>query len=190
MSGRQSTEGTREPAWVADVLRFWFVELSEADWFAVCAELDARIRARFLALHTRLAADAGLVGVTPRALLAGVLVLDQFSRNMFRGTPQAFATDPSARALARTAIARGFDVGLAKRERAFLYLPFEHSESRDDQALAVELISALGDEEWTRHAREHQALIDRFGRFPHRNAILGRVSSAEELAALAERADS
>jgi uncharacterized protein (DUF924 family) len=188
MPGTHSTEGNAEPAWVADVLRFWFVELGEADWFATRAELDAQIRDRFLALHTRLAADTGIVGVAPRELLAAVLVLDQFSRNMYRGTPRAFAADASALALARTAIARGLDHALEKRERGFLYLPFEHSESRDDQRLALELISGLGDEEWTRHATEHKAVIDRFGRFPHRNAILGRASSAEELATLAQRA--
>jgi uncharacterized protein (DUF924 family) len=185
----QSTEGAADPPWVDDVLRFWFAELGEADWFATRAELDARIRDRFLALHTRLAADDAFVGTTPRALLAAVIVLDQFSRNLYRGKLRAFAADPMARRLSRSAVDRGFDVGLTKPERLFLYLPFEHSESRRDQALSVELIGGLGNEAWTRYAAEHKAVIDRFGRFPHRNAILGRVSSAEELAALEDRAD-
>jgi uncharacterized protein (DUF924 family) len=189
MSVTHSTEGTAEPAWVADVLGFWFAELTKADWFAARPDVDSRIRDRFLSLHTRLAADEALTGATQRSLLAAVIVLDQFSRNIYRGTPRAFAADPIARRLSRVAIAQGFDAGLTKPERMFLYLPLEHSESREDQAFAVELIGRLGDEEWTRYAMEHKAMIDRFGRFPHRNATLGRPSSAEELAVLQDRAD-
>jgi uncharacterized protein (DUF924 family) len=189
LSVTHSTEATIEPTWVADVLRFWFAELGEARWFAARADTDAQIRDRFLSLHERLATDDRFAATTPRALLASVIVLDQFSRNLYRGTPRAFVTDPIARRLSRTAIALGFDVGLTKLERMFLYLPLEHSESREDQALAVELISRLGDEEWTRYALEHKAIIDRFGRFPYRNAILDRSSTAEELAALQDRAD-
>jgi uncharacterized protein (DUF924 family) len=189
LSVTRPTEAKLEPTWVADVLRFWFAELGEAHWFATRADVDAQIRDRFLALHERLATDDGLAAMTPRTLLASVIVLDQFSRNLYRGTPRAYAADPLARRLSRTAVSQGFDVGLTKLERMFLYLPFEHSESREDQALAVELISRLGDEEWTRYAMEHKAIIDRFGRFPHRNAMLGRPSSAEELAALQDRAD-
>jgi uncharacterized protein (DUF924 family) len=189
LSVTHSTEGKVEPTWVADVLRFWFAELGEAHWFATRADVDAQIRNRFLSLHERLATDDGFAATTPRMLLAAVIVLDQFSRNLCRGTPRAFAADPIARRLSRTAIAQGFDVGLTTQERMFLYLPFEHSESREDQALAVELISRLGDEEWTRYAMEHKAIIDRFGRFPYRNATLDRSSSAEELAALQDRVD-
>lgn len=179
-----------EPDWVADVLRFWFEELGEAHWFAKRAEIDGCIRERFLWLHEQLAADHEFAATTPRMLLAAVIVLDQFSRNLYRGSSIAFATDSIARRLSRTAIARGYDLGMRKQERMFLYLPFEHSESREDQALAVELISRLGDENWTRYAAEHKALIDRFGRFPHRNAILNRPSSAEELALLQDRTES
>jgi uncharacterized protein (DUF924 family) len=189
VAGEQSTGSGAEPTWVADVLQFWFAELGQADWFAARADLDARIRERFLSLHTRLAADGALSVDTQRPLLAAVIVLDQFSRNIYRGTPRAFAADPLARRLSRAAVARSLDAGLTKQERMFLYLPFEHSESRDDQALAVELIGRLGNEEWTRFASEHKAMVDRFGRFPHRNAILGRTSSPEELAALQERAE-
>lgn len=174
---------------MADVLHFWFLELGEAHWFATRADIDAQIRDRFLSLHQRLATDDAFAATTPRTLLAAVIVLDQFSRNLYRGTPRAFAADPIAQRLSRTAIAQGFDVDLTKQERMFLYLPFEHSESREDQALALELISRLGDEEWTRYATEHKAIIDRFGRFPYRNAILDRPSTAEELAALQDRAD-
>jgi uncharacterized protein (DUF924 family) len=172
------------PDWVADVLHFWFEEVGEAHWFAGGEEMDARIRERFLSLHTQLAQDFDSIGTEQRALLAAVIVFDQFSRNLYRGTPRAFATDAIACRLSRSAINRGLDAGLTRQERMFLYLPLEHSESREDQALAVELIGKLGDEEWTRYAREHKAVIERFGRFPHRNRILNRSSSAEELAAL------
>jgi uncharacterized protein (DUF924 family) len=126
------------------------------------------------------------IATTPLPLLAAVIVLDQFSRNMFRGAPRAFAADPIARRLSRIAIGQGFDVAMKEQERLFLYLPFEHSENREDQALAVELIARLGNEEWTRDAEAHKAIIDRFGRFPHRNAILNRHSAANEAALLKE----
>jgi uncharacterized protein (DUF924 family) len=186
MSGTYSTSSLIEQAWVAEVLDFWFDELREAYWFARCEEFDAQIRERFLALHERLVADNGSVAMMQRPLLAAVIVLDQFSRNLFRGTPRAFAADPIARRLSRTAIKQGFDVAMKERERLFLYLPFEHSEDREDQALAIELITRLSNEEWTRDAMAHKVIIDRFGRFPHRNAILNRISSADEVALLQE----
>jgi uncharacterized protein (DUF924 family) len=179
-----STADATEPAWVREVLDFWFGELGEAHWFDRSDRTDEIIRARFLALHVRLAMGDGVDVTGPRSLLAVVVTLDQFPRNMFRGTPRAFATDPIARRLARQAIARGFDLLMTPEERLFVYLPFEHSEDREDQALSVQLTSQLGREEWTRYALAHQAVIDRFGRFPHRNAILGRSSTAEELALL------
>jgi uncharacterized protein (DUF924 family) len=114
-------------------------------------------------------------------MLALVIVLDQFSRNLFRGQPGAFAADPLARRVARTAIGQGFDAAMSARERLFFYLPFEHSEERDDQAFAVELVTRLGNAAWTRYALAHKEIIDRFGRFPHRNAILGRPSTADEI---------
>jgi uncharacterized protein (DUF924 family) len=178
-----------EPNWVSEVLHFWFAELGNAHWFAASVDVDAQIRHRFLSLHERLLSDDGFAAATPRTLLAAVIVLDQFSRNLYRGTARAFAADPIARRLADTAVAQSLDVGLTKQERMFLYLPFEHSESMEDQMLAVELISQLSNEEWTRDAVEHRAIIDRFGRFPHRNEMLGRASSAEELAALRARTD-
>jgi uncharacterized protein (DUF924 family) len=110
-----------------------------------------------------------------------VIVLDQFPRNMFRGTPLAFATDHLALAVASEAIARGFDNVLDKHRRLFIYLPFEHSEKLDDQHRAVELISNLGDEELLQYAVAHRDIITRFGRFPHRNGILGRPSTTEEV---------
>jgi uncharacterized protein (DUF924 family) len=177
------------PNWVTEVLHFWFDELGEACWFTKSARTDALIRERFLGLHERLVADAGSDCSTRHQLLAAVIVLDQFSRNLFRDTPRAYAADPIARRLARSAIAQTFDHAMTAPERSFLYLPFEHSEDRADQALSVELFAQLGNAEWTRYALAHQAIIDRFGRFPHRNAILERHSSADELESLRQQED-
>ena len=186
MSANESSADVIEPVWVGDVIQFWFAELTEAHWFARDDELDARIRDRFLALHEQIVLSDGIDAAAPRPLLAAVIVVDQFSRNMFRGTPRAFAADPIARRLARQAVERGFDLSMTREERFFLYLPFEHSEDRADQALSVDLIGQLGHEEWTRHALAHRSIIDRFGRFPHRNAILGRTSTPDELLLLNE----
>lgn len=173
-----------EPPWIDEVLHFWFEELGESRWFAKNDDVDARIRDRFLAPHERLVTEKGRELTTQRPLLAAVIVLDQFSRNLFRGTPRAYAADPIARSLSRSAITQAFDLAMDERERLFLYLPFEHSEDREDQALSVELFSRLGNDEWTRYAIAHKALVDRFGRFPHRNAVLQRESTAEEIVAL------
>ena len=172
---------TAEPDWAGEILHFWFDELGETRWFARSDETDAQIRERFLGLHERLVADEGIDCAGHRALLAAVFVIDQFSRNLFRDTPRAYAADPVARRLARATIARGYDAAMRARERLFLYLPFEHSEDRTDQALAVQLIEQLGNAEWTSDALAHQAIIDQFGRFPHRNAVLGRSSSSAEI---------
>ena len=116
-----------------------------------------------------------------KTTLAAVIVLDQFSRNIFRGTSSAFASDAKALAIAETAIAKGLAEAFDGDERLFLYLPFEHQENADAQAQSLELISALGDPELTKYALAHKDIVDRFGRFPHRNAILGRTSTAEEM---------
>jgi uncharacterized protein (DUF924 family) len=181
-----SVPAAAEPGWVGAVLRFWFEELREDDWFAKDHHLDERIRARFLGLYEELVAcEARGIGA-PRELLAGVIVLDQFSRNMFRDSPRAYGADPIARRLARMVVDRGLDRAMTDQERMFLYLPFEHSEDRADQALSVELFSHLGNDDWKRYALAHKEIIDRFGRFPHRNAILGRESTPAELARLKE----
>jgi uncharacterized protein (DUF924 family) len=175
-----------EPAWVGEVMRFWFGELTEDHWFARSDALNAQIRERFLTLHEELVAKNGCSVAAPRPLLAAVIVLDQFSRNLFWGTPRAFAADFIARRLAKTAIEQGFDAAMKKQELHFLYLPFQHSEDREDQALSLQLFERLGDEEWTRYAKAHKVIIDRFGRFPHRNATLNRPSTADEIALLKE----
>jgi uncharacterized protein (DUF924 family) len=171
-----------EPTWVGEVIYFWFEELKEAHWFTKSENIDAQIRDRYLPLHNRLVANGALGIAAPRSILAAVIVLDQFSRNLYRGNPIAFSADPIERQLSRTAIEQAFDVAMRKEERLFLYLPFEHSENREDQALALNLIKHLGNEERTRDAMGHKSIIDRFGRFPHRNAVLNRVSTADEIA--------
>jgi len=175
-----------EPAWVNDVFRFWFEEVTKDHWFSRSDEIDAQVRQRFLTLHERLVEHDGPGVTAPRPLLAAVIVLDQFSRNMFRGTPRAFAADFIARRLAKAAIEHGFDAAMSKQERLFLYLPFQHSEDGEDQVLSLRLFELLGDEEWTRYALAHKVIIDRFGRFPHRNAALNRVSTAAEIEHLKE----
>ena len=176
----------REPPWVGSVLDFWFRELEPDQWFANDAALDDRIRKDFVEVHRLIArGDVGKLS-DARSLLAAIIIVDQFSRNMFRGTPDAFATDPLARQLAEQVLAQGLDQAMTPAERYFIYLPFEHSEDRVHQALAVRLIGSLGDESWTRYARTHQAAILRFGRFPHRNGVLGRKSTDAEVAYLAD----
>lgn len=173
-----------EPTWVTEVLHFWFVKLGEDQWFAGSEDVDSQVRDHFLSLHESIVGHAGSVESAQRPILAAVIVLDQFSRHLFRGASRAFAADPIARRLSRAAVTKGLDAGMNEQERLFLYMPFEHSEDREDQALAVELIARLGHEQWTRAAIAHKAIVDRFGRFPHRNALLNRRSSAEELALL------
>ena len=179
-----------------DVLDFWFGALEErgkprAEWFRKDAAFDAKIRSRFGA--TLEAAAAGRLEpwrASAEPLLALVIVLDQFSRNIHRGTAAAFAQDAYARECAAQALDRGDDLGLLPVERQFLYLPFEHSESLADQERSLELFGSLESFEETRGlsdwARRHHAIVERFGRFPHRNAALGRASTAEEEAFLLE----
>jgi uncharacterized protein (DUF924 family) len=178
-----------EPPWVGEVIHFWFEELGDVHWFAKSDAIDAQIRDRFLQLHEQLVEHDGLGASAPRSILAAVIVLDQFSRNLFRADARAFSADPIARRLSRTAIARGFETQLKdRREKYFLYLPFEHSEDGKDQALAHTMIQELGNDKWTRYAAAHMRIIERFGRFPHRNEVLKRVSTADEVAFLKEPA--
>lgn len=171
-----------EPAWVGDVLDFWFIELSREDWYGKAKALDDTVRARFSGLHETLCKAPPNAGeATARTLLAAVVVLDQFPRNMFRGTARAFASDGTALGLARAAITRGLDRELTFDQRHCLYLPFQHSENPADQARACELYESLGDAEGLDFALRHKAIIDRFGRFPHRNRALGRRSRPEEI---------
>lgn len=173
--------------WKTDLLAFWFGELSSKQWFMKDAAVDAAMRNRFAPAYERVAAtlEIGDALTSPEAALAHILLLDQIPRNVFRGTPRSFESDGKAVALASEAVARGLDSKIEPAKRVFIYLPFEHSELLADQHRAVELIAALGDAEYTRYAEAHRAVIERFGRFPHRNAILGRSSTPEETAFLA-----
>jgi len=175
----------------ADVLLFWFgpgAERGKAHkrWFVKNDAFDLEIRERFLSLYEDAAAGRlARLKESPADCLALILVLDQFPRNMFRGTARAFATDPLALETAGHAVARGFDRGLLPVERLFVYLPFEHSETLADQERSCELTKPLDAYPETndvyRYALLHRDIIRRFGRFPHRNAILGRVSTPEEI---------
>jgi uncharacterized protein (DUF924 family) len=171
-----------EDGWVQDVLKFWFEQTRPDQWFEKDPTFDATIRDRFLGLHEAVVfRDNNSLLADAQTALAAVIVLDQMSRNMFRGTPRAFASDEQALWLADAAIARGFDAGLSKDQRMFLYLPFEHAEDRRSQARCVELMASLGDPEVQKWAEAHRVIVDRFGRFPHRNAVLERVSTPEEI---------
>jgi uncharacterized protein (DUF924 family) len=167
--------------WVSEVLDFWFSEIPEADWFRRNNALDTAIRERFTSLHEELIMRGGKLDAAPRETLATIIVLDQFSRNMFRGTAKAFATDDLALQLARGMVDGGFDAGFSKNERLFVYLPFEHSEQLSDQQRSLTLFRALQDEELLKYAVAHHDIVVRFGRFPHRNDILGRASTPEEI---------
>lgn len=168
-----------------DVLRHWFAEVTPAQWWKVDPDFDRQLADRFGALLA--AARAGELWcwrTEPRGRLAEVIVLDQFSRNVHRGTPAAFAADPMALALAQEAVAGGHDAVLPPDERSFLYMPFMHSESRVVHAQAERLFASLGRPDSLQFELRHKAIVDRFGRYPHRNAILGRDSTAEELSFL------
>ncbi len=173
----------------ADVVGFW-QEAGPPRWFTKDAAFDAEISARFEALH--LAAARGELAdwaETAQGSLALLILLDQFPRNIWRGSAHAFATDPLALATARQAIAAGHDRATDPALRMFFYLPFEHSEDLADQDSCLILAEALDTEsgsDWSRWARLHRDIIARFGRFPHRNACLGRASKADELAFLAD----
>jgi uncharacterized protein (DUF924 family) len=172
------------------VLDFWFEEAGPDQWFAPNTEFDDTVLRRFFKLHQQAAGgqlhdwETSLDGC-----LALCLVTDQFPRNMFRGTARAFSTDAEARRIADSAIARGFDKadGVTDDHRLFLYLPFEHSESIEDQNRSCALCATLTSKpDYAKWAEDHRTVIERFGRFPHRNDPLGRRSTEEELAFLEE----
>ena len=167
----------------AAVLAFWR-EAGADRWFAKDAAFDAEIRARFLPTYE--AAVAGKLSweTTAEDALALVIVLDQFPRNMFRGDPKCFVADPLARAAANRALKRGYDQDVPEAERSFFFLPFMHSETLADQERCVGLYREAGDENGLKYALEHADIIRRFGRFPHRNAMLGRATTPEEQAFL------
>ena len=169
--------------WASEILSFWFALDPEQHWKQDDA-LDAEIENRFLDLWEeqsgRVAED--FLG-SAREALAAVILFDQFPRNMFRGDARSFATDHLALKIAKAAIDKGHDERLPGEQRGFLYMPFQHSEDLDDQQRSVLLFTALGDAEMLHYARLHHDVIARFGRFPHRNATLGREPRPDEIAA-------
>jgi len=166
------------------VLAFWHAAGPEK-WFKKDTAFDEGIRARFLETYD--AAAAGKLSdweQTAEGALALTVVLDQFPRNMFRGDARTYAADPQARAVAERALARGFDQKVPLSDRQFFYLPFEHSEAIADQERSCALVAATGDADLLKWAQLHADIIRRFGRFPHRNAMLGRATTSEEQAFL------
>ncbi|MBJ7420110.1 MAG: DUF924 domain-containing protein [Rhodoferax sp.] len=169
------------------ILDFWFTELTPKDHYAKDAASDEAIRSRFGAtLEAAAFCELFAWRATPEGRLAEVLVLDQFSRNVYRDTPRAFAQDTLALALAQELVVNGQDRGLPLAQRSFAYMPYMHSESALIHSQATVLFSQPGMEDSLRFEQRHQAIIERFGRYPHRNALLGRESTPEELAFLTE----
>jgi uncharacterized protein (DUF924 family) len=184
MSGAPGPSRDPPDADPGEVIAFWR-DAGPKAWFAKSDAFDAQIAARFEALHHRAArGECAAWSGSAEGALALLLLLDQFPRNMYRGSAHAFATDPLARAIADRALARGFDVSFEPQWRSFFYLPFEHSERLEDQERSVALCAATGDEDLVKWARLHRDIIARFGRFPHRNAALGRTTTAAEQAFL------
>lgn len=173
-----------------EVLGFWFEESAPSDWFQGGEAFDALVRERLGEAHNK-AAEGRLDDwkSTADGCLALIILLDQVPRNIFRNDARAYATDPDARAVTRHALQQGFDVRLeSDDQRAFMYLPLEHSEDLEDQKASVKLFGdRTGSEMYLDYARRHQAVIERFGRFPHRNAVLGRTPTPEEEKWLAGR---
>ncbi len=175
------------PATPHSVLQFWFHEITPAQWWKVDPAFDRLITERFGELHRRATAcELFEWRVDPTGRLAEVIVLDQFSRNIFRGDRRAFETDALALALAQVAVAAQADTTLAPDERAFLYMPYMHSESRRIHEVAEPLFRQHTPKHHHDFELRHRAIVDRFGRYPHRNAVLGRASTPEELSFLAE----
>ena len=168
--------------WRADILKFWF-GLTYDQWFKTDPTLDHQIRQRFLKrwAEKRQLPVASFLADSLTAL-AAVILFDQFPRNKFRDNADHFSTDQLALGIAKAAVDGRFDEQLAPDERAFLYMPFQHSENMADQNRSILLFTELGDERFVKYAKLHHDIIERFGRFPHRNATLGRAPRPEEVA--------
>ena len=172
-------------AWTDDILHFWFEHVGPDHWFNPRPALDREIRERYRSLWEEMRGEKAIFFLgSAREALAAVILFDQFPRNMFREEPDSFATDPLARSIAVQAIDMGYEEALEQSEQAFLYMPFMHSEDLEDQNRSVALFQRAGLDDNLQYAIGHRDLIQRFGRFPHRNPILGRESSAEELQAI------
>lgn len=173
-----------------EIISFWFRETEEELWWAKNEAFDRKIRERFGSVHgAACRCETAPWRAEPLGRLAEIIVLDQFSRNMFRGTPRAFEQDPLALSLAQEALSAGAADSLKGDRLAFLCMPFMHSESARIQAESVQLFSKLRLEGYLPYALEHKEIVDRFGRFPHRNKALGRVSSSAEADFISKKAD-
>lgn len=172
-----------KPGWVDEVLDFWFGQLTREDWFNGGDAVDEKIRVRFQPLYQQLMDTFDEKTVNDaRTALAGIIVFDQFPRNIFRRSAAAFTTDDIAVRLARLAVDRGWDDEVEPEQRSFLYMPFMHSEILADQERCVDLFRTLGGEGGgLDYAIEHRDIVAKYGRFPHRNQVLGRESTADEL---------
>ena len=174
-----------QPITFQTILKFWFEDISPSQWWTKDIEFDNIIREKFSVIHH--AAQQGELfewRSCEKGRLAEIIILDQFSRNIFRDSPQAFACDNAALVLAQEAISAGANNILTPQENAFLYMPFMHSESLKIQAISLKLYQATGTESYN-FAVQHANIIEKFGRYPHRNAILGRASTEDELTFLA-----
>jgi uncharacterized protein (DUF924 family) len=167
--------------WVETILSFWFEDLTEEDWFTRNDATDEAIKARFEPLYREIRTNVPPAAFEePRAALAATIALDQFPRNMFRGTAEAFATDDQATDIVRKALAKRLDEKLSEAEKQFLYMPFMHSEILADQEHSVALFRAQDGGKNEKYAVEHRDIVAKFGRFPHRNRVLGRESTPAE----------
>ena len=173
--------------WQDDILDFWF-GLKPKQWWTSDPQLDAFIRDRFCGpWKEKRQLPPEMFVADARTALAGVILFDQFPRNMFRGIAEQYSTDPRAPASARGAVDAGLDEQLDRNGRIFLYMPFMHSENMDDQRRSVLLFAALGVPDQLKYAHHHHDIVERYGRFPHRNAILGRASRPNEIASGADK---
>jgi len=170
-----------------DILKFWFVETPKEKRFAKDPVFDETIRKQFLPAFNDIRENGHERYMTNAdATLAAIIILDQFSRNMFRDLPEAFSEDWRALTLAKYAVESGLDMATPEDQRCFFYMPFMHSEAPEDHMRAVAVFEAYGDAQFLEFELKHKAIIDRFGRYPHRNGVLGRASSKEEIAFVEE----
>tara|TARA_B110000967_G_C18818913_1_gene527594 strand:+ start:231 stop:770 length:540 start_codon:yes stop_codon:yes gene_type:complete len=171
----------------SDIIQFWYTEIPPRNWFVKDLAFDTMLKRRFSDIHQQAAAGE-LVHWRQKPLgkLAEIIVLDQFSRNLFRDSPKAFAYDAHALVLAQSAIEQGADLDLLPKQKSFMYMPLMHSESASIHQQAVLLFNQPGLEDNYNFELKHQVIIDRFGRYPHRNSLLNRPSTPEELAFLSQ----
>jgi uncharacterized protein (DUF924 family) len=171
----------------SDIINFWYTQIPPRNWFIKDLAFDAMLKRRFGNIHQQAAAgELAHWRQKPLGKLAEIIVLDQFSRNLFRNTPSAYAYDGQALVLAQSAIAQSADLGLLPKQKSFMYMPLMHSESAAIHKQAITLFNQPGLESNYEFELKHQLIIERFGRYPHRNGILGRASTPEELAFLSQ----